>query len=145
MSRVQIAFYKGPAGSFWQKLGHYVTCFWTQSQYSHCELVVDGVCYSASARDGGVRRKEIDLGTGKWDIVDWPDDYDAQDILNFFDWTKYKRYDWVGLLRFVFPFIPSAKSRWYCSEWCAAALGFGPIFVSPQQLYELVNVAGAFD
>ena len=28
--------------------------WWTGSIYSHCELVVDGMCYSSSAMDGGI-------------------------------------------------------------------------------------------
>ena len=50
---MQIAFYKGPAKGLTNKLGRLLVCLGTLSRYSHCELVIQGVCYSASARDGG--------------------------------------------------------------------------------------------
>lgn len=55
MSGVQIAFYRGPPRRWLHKLSHWLICLFTLSRYSHCELVIDGVCWSSSARDGGVR------------------------------------------------------------------------------------------
>jgi hypothetical protein len=46
---VQLALYKSH--------GNWVNRFirwWTGSPYSHCELVINGTCYSSSVRDGGV-------------------------------------------------------------------------------------------
>ena len=45
---VQLALYKAR--------GNWINRFirwWTSSQYSHCELVINGTCYSSSVRDGG--------------------------------------------------------------------------------------------
>ena len=56
---MQIAFYKAKFGNFTDKI---VSAF-TFSPYSHCEMVFsDGICASASLRDGGVRFKYINLG-----------------------------------------------------------------------------------
>ena len=66
----KIAFYKGPPTPLWRKVGHYAIRLWTWSRWSHAELVIDGVCWSASARDGGVRQKQIDLTSGRWDVFE---------------------------------------------------------------------------
>ena len=91
MSNIQIAMYKGDG-----KIGNAVTRYWTRSQYSHCELVIDGVCRSSSFMDGGVRSKVIDLEDGKWELVGIPWG-DEKNILQFFDFTKGSGYDWAGI------------------------------------------------
>ena len=53
---VQLALYKAP-GEWTNALIRW----WTRSQYSHCELVIDGTCYSSSERDRGVRSKVMAL------------------------------------------------------------------------------------
>jgi hypothetical protein len=40
--------------------------WWTGSQYSHCELIVRGVCYSSTIRDGGVRAKVMALPAARY-------------------------------------------------------------------------------
>lgn len=130
---MQLAFYKGPAKDLAHKIAHWAVCFWTRSPYSHCELVIDGVCYSSSTRDGGVRSKEIDLASGNWDLV--PVQGDLLMAMVHFRGTKGLPYDWAGVMRFVFPWLPNPARRWYCSEWCAAALGWEQIELSPQELY----------
>ena len=47
---VQLALYKGRGTLF-----NALIRWWTRSPYSHCELVINGTCYSSSIRDGGVR------------------------------------------------------------------------------------------
>ena len=141
--RVQIAFYKGPAKSIWQKIAHRVICVRTGSIYSHCELVIDGVCYSASARDGGVRAKTIDLASGKWDVYDWPKDSTADYALSFYGLTRGCGYDWAGVFRFLLPILPVAETRWWCSEWVAAALRMPEWDSSPQRLWWLCRLEGA--
>lgn len=58
---MQLALYKAP-GAWYDKL--------VRVAYSHCELVIDGVCYSSSPRDNGVRSKAIDLHSGSWDLIE---------------------------------------------------------------------------
>lgn len=62
---MMLAFYKAEHGDKVDKLVSTVI----DSKYSHVELVFsDGICFSASPRDKGVRFKNIDLNNGKWDL-----------------------------------------------------------------------------
>ena len=133
---MQIAFYKGPATGLVNKIGRLLVCLGTLSRYSHCELVVQGVCYSASARDGGVRGKVIDLGSGHWDVVDVPGDEVA--ALAWFERHQGDHYDWMGVLRFALPFLRQRPGKWFCSEAVAEALGVADSAgVSPGDLWEV--------
>ena len=133
---MQIAFYKGPAKGLTNKLGRLLVCLGTLSRYSHCELVIQGVCYSASARDGGVRGKVIDLASGHWDVVDVPGDEAA--ALAWFRQHEGERYDWMGVLRFVAPFLRQRPGKWFCSEAVAEALGVADSAgVTPGDLWEV--------
>lgn len=133
---MQIAFYKGPATGITNKLGRLLVCIGTLSRYSHCELVIQGVCYSASARDGGVRSKVIDLASGHWDVVDVPGDEAA--ALAWFCAHMGEAYDWMGVLRFALPFLRQRPGKWFCSEAVAEALGVADSAgVSPGDLWEV--------
>ena len=119
---MQVALYKGPPADLAHKLAHWAVCVFTRSIYSHCELVIDGVCWSASARDGGVRRKLIDLQSGRWDV--FPIHGDRASAWAWFTAHEGQRYDWAGVMRFSLPFLTNSRTRWFCSEAVAAALGF---------------------
>lgn len=131
-----LAFYKGPAVDWVHKTTHHATCIWTRSKYSHVELVIDGVCYSSSGRDGGVRKKVISTlyTSGRWDIYEVQ--IDKAFALNLFKREAGLGYDYLGVAKFVLPFIPSSQSRWYCSELVTAMLGTTDNHKSPQQLFE---------
>jgi len=133
---MQIAFYKGPAKGLVNKLGRLLVCIGTWSKYSHCELVINGMCYSASARDGGVRSKAIDLASGHWDVVEVPGD--AMRALAWFQRHQGDRYDWWGVLRFALPFLRQRPGKWFCSEAVAEALGMADSAgVTPGDLWEV--------
>lgn len=123
--RCQLAFYKGPPRhDLAHTLSHYAIRLWTWSRWSHAELVIDGVCYSSSPRDGGVRGKEIDLGSGRWDVLPLHlDDERLEDALAWFLTNAGDRYDWAGIARFVLPFLPHGRRRWFCFEAIGSALG----------------------
>lgn len=121
-------------------LGNAITRWWTGSHYSHCELVIDDICYSASFMDGGVRKKNIDLKSGRWDIVsiDWAD---KQAAIEFFENTKGAKYDWIGILGSQ---LINRKvhdiNRWFCSEWVGCAIKFpNPEMLSPDILCKWVK------
>ena len=123
---VQIAFYKGPPrNDLLHSVSHYAIRLWTWSRWSHAELVIDGVCYSSSSRDGGVRAKVIDLASGRWDVVevDLTDKQVAQSLAWFLT-NDGDKYDWAGIVRFVIPFLPQGKRRWFCFEAIGESLGF---------------------
>lgn len=119
--------------------------WWTGSIYSHCELVVDGWCYSSSAMDGGVRCKQIRLDPEKWDVVDlaW---VSAAQVLKYFRQTDDERYGWLGLIvSQLFNLNRETKGAQFCSQWCAGALGLpSPASYSPHTLAELCEYMNSF-
>ncbi len=139
---LRLALYKGPPTDLAHKLAHWAVCTFNASPYSHCELVLDGVCWSASARDGapgkpdGVRGKVIDLTSGRWDVIDISGDESA--ALAWFKAHEGLRYDWAGVARFAVPFLKVSANRWFCSEACGAALGIGqPHTLTPRSLAQM--------
>ncbi len=128
MSRVQLALYKGPGTTLAHRVTHAVTCLvltvrrlqWCP--YSHAELVIDGVCHSSSVRDGGVRRKRIDLTTNRWVVRDMLG-IDADAALRRFAEREGRGYDWPGALRWGLPFLRQRPRADYCFEVVAYMLG----------------------
>lgn len=97
--------------------------WWTDSPYSHCEVVVDGLWYSSSIRDGGVRVTNISEDLEHWDFIELPE-YMGKRVLSYFADTVDEPYGWKDLiLRQVFNKRGNSVGA-FCSEWCAAALGF---------------------
>lgn len=132
---VALALYKGRG-----QIGNAFIRWWTGSQYSHCELVVDGWCYSSSMMDKGVRRKRIDIDSGHWDLIPLPF-ADVLAISNYFERTDHHRYGWLGLIRSqMFNRNRKTHGAQFCSEWCANALELpnAPSY-SPASLGRLVQ------
>lgn len=138
-----LAFYKG-TGRWDDRLIR----FFTRSAYSHVELLLAGdhdhqkrpvAAISASGRDGGVRRKEIDFRSGRWDVVPvlgWAHD----DAWNFAFSKLGDGYDWLAIaLTFVLPLRLQSKNRWFCSELCAHAVGLTGQGVAPGDLLDRVK------
>lgn len=125
MSSIAIAFYKGPPNDDWvHALSHYGIRVWTWSRWSHAELVIDGWCWSASGRDHGVRRKRIDLESGRWDVVHL--DLDQEAIARALAWFllhEGESYDYRNILRFMIPAVGHNKRHWVCFESIGEALG----------------------
>jgi len=97
--------------------------WWTGSYYSHCEIVVDGWCYSSSVMDKGVRRKRIDLNPEKWDLIEMPW-ASADDVQHYFAQTDHYRYGWPSLITSqLLNLNRPVKGAEFCSEWCANAVG----------------------
>lgn len=117
MEQLKLAFYKGK-GNFYDAIIKLTTF----SKYSHVELVIDGVCYTSSPRDGGVRSKVIDLNSGNWDV--FPIDGDKIYAVEFFEKNIGKPYDWLGAIKSILPFFPNHQNKFYCSEVVAIALKF---------------------
>jgi len=82
MSKVVIAFYKHKRerNSVKNTLFRFfddAIRFFTHGPYSHCEIVISNpqsskiyTCFSASNRDGGVRKKIMELPPERWDLVE---------------------------------------------------------------------------
>lgn len=144
---VQLALFKGKG-----LIGNAFIRLWTGSEYSHCELVVDGWCYSSSVMDKGVRRKLVGEGEGrislspdKWDLISLPW-ADAERIVEYFAATDHHRYGWPSLILSQFLNLNRpVKGAQFCSEWCAAAPGLPvPSSLSPRTLGEWCSYLGGF-
>ena len=104
----------------------------TRSPYSHVEYVQDTTqmddqgrheCWSSSARDGGVRCKQILLNDLNWELV--PVLWQTHDLRVFFALKLGAKYDYIGILfSQLFAFHRQQKNRWFCSELIAAGLFF---------------------
>ncbi|GHV01553.1 hypothetical protein AGMMS49521_2020 [Campylobacterota bacterium] len=134
---MQVIFYRAKSGSWADK----AIALWTHGGFSHCEILLDnGNMVSASQRENRVREKPHKYNPKKWEYVDLNYDYEqTQKVEEFLSAHIGNKYDWVGISGFVLP-IKQAKSKWFCSELCAAALGFkNPDKISPNKLYKLLK------
>lgn len=138
---MKLAFYKatrpGLAG-FMNRLIRW----WTNSPYSHVELVFsDGVCGSSSFEDGGVRLKHIEMSPEKWDFVDIGGDEQA--ARNWFLIHYGQPYDVLGLFGFIWRRGTHSRGKWSCSEAVAASLHIiDAEQLSPHLLYVIFNPRG---
>ncbi len=132
---LQIAFYKGK-----KKILNKLIAWWTKGDYSHVELVINGVCYSSSMQDGGVRKKQIDLDNSQnWDVFQL-NGFDQQAAYNWFEANLGKGYDYIGLVHFVFPSVYHNENRFFCSEAIAKSLGIPEArSLSPNSLFTLLD------
>lgn len=117
---MKLALYKAK-GAFFDRLVRLVT----RSQYSHCELVIEGVSYSSSPRDGGVRKKVINYSPESWDVVEIADK-DTAYALATFDRYQGQRYDYLGAIGAGIPLLRyiNAKNKKFCSELVGMMLDF---------------------
>jgi hypothetical protein len=118
---VKIALYKGtrPGLAALFSIG---TRLWTRGDYSHCELVFDdGVSYSSSFVDHGVRGKLIVFNPEHWDFVDLGADCPV--ARSWFTERLGQQYDLLGLLGFLWGPTRDCTDKWFCSEAVASALG----------------------
>lgn len=144
---MKIAFYKGKG-----TISDRVIRWWTTGDYSHVEITFsDGVSFSSSGRDKGTRFKKIDFNTDKWDMFQYVgyinDSHESVLGTNIRKWCEAqlgKKYNYRGLLQFVWGAAQSSEHKWYCSQICARALErirlvSAPERVSPQSLFEIIN------
>lgn len=132
--RYYLALYKGHRdGSGWRvwcaRATDWLTRILTRGQYSHAEIaygpaeVGEYDCISSSVRDGGVRAKTMPLPADKWDLIPLPDSINEHGQLDrLYRNTVSQPYDWFGAVGVVFK-TRQRGDKWFCSEWCAAALG----------------------
>lgn len=143
---MKVAFYKGKKHLF-----NRLVSWWDNGPYSHCELLVEEVsvpdgsgdlsylCYSSSITDGGVRKKVIELESGKWDIID-VSSIDEAYAREWFKEHEGCKYDVIGLIGFLFRIIPGEKNRFFCSEAVAGMLGMKDGWrLSPNALFGVLN------
>lgn len=143
---ITLAFYKGRGETLGQRMQDAVICLVTRGRYSHVELISGRAqhghlahCFSSSGRDGGVREKPILLSHNNWDLVEL--NLDPTAPTKFISDRIGAKYDYSGILLSQFlAFGRHNPDKWFCSEICAAALGFpNPQRVSPQFLFDVVT------
>lgn len=121
-----------------------IVCFTTWSKYSHVEILYHfndtlkvGYSWGSSPRDNGVRMAQFYYNPQHWDIFELQSPKTEIDMNSFFSQELGCKYDWLGVLRFVIPFLPESKTRWFCSEIVASFLGFKkPWLYTPADLVE---------
>lgn len=134
---ITLAFYIGANGNWQDKL----ICWATSGRFSHVEIAYAPAdegktwCIGASGRDGGVRRKALDLANGNWVLIELArEDLDA--VLQHCIGQIGAGYDLAGavLSPLCLPFCTSLD-RWFCSELIAAALDLDvPSHIHPNAL-----------
>lgn len=136
---MQLALYKGPPrNDVAHTVSHYAIRLWTWSKWSHAELVIDGLCWSSSARDKGIRSKQIDLSSDRWDVVDLDLPESAKlSALVWFQMHDQDKYDWLNIGRFVLPILGQKRNRWTCFEALGTSLGLaGAHKLTANDLYQ---------
>lgn len=124
----------------WHDVGGHLICWWTRSPYPHVEIVINGVCYSSSLRDGGVRKKVIDLDKPHWRVIpiEWADEIE---VLRVFFRHQGQPYGYLDLIAQHVLRLPVDDPGLLCSELCALMLGLPESMargMSPGQLVEYV-------
>lgn len=137
---VKLAMYVGKG-----KIGNAAIRSWTGRKESHCELIVDGLAYSSSIMDKGVRKKYIDFDSENWHVVDIPWASQEQ-VIKHYEKTKSNKYGWWSLITSqVFNRNKDDGGADFCSEWCARALGLpSPNSYSPGTLADMVEFLNTF-
>lgn len=126
---MKLAFYK--AKGDWVDL---IIRVFTNSKYSHVEIVHNKDWYSSSPRDGGVRVKQIQDDGNSWDFIEV--DIDKERLYQKYREYKGRGYDFKGiLLSNVLPIGWHSKHKATCSEFVADVLGYeNPSKFSSQQI-----------
>ena len=132
---VSLALYVGKG-----KIGNWAIRKWTGRQESHCELVVDGLAYSSSIQDKGVRAKYIEWNPSHWRFIPIPWASKEQ-VISHYEKTKDNKYAFFSLLTSqIFNRNVDDDGADFCSEWCSRALGLpNPNTYSPGTLADLVE------
>lgn len=116
---MQVAFYKGKG-----KLFNYAIRWWTKSQYSHCEVIMDsGLSIGSSFMDGGVRPKAIDYTKhpDRWDFIDIGPE--TPERLARIEEMRGMKYDTLGTFGFVWGPAEEDKGKVFCSDFAARVDG----------------------
>ena len=129
--KAKLAFYKAKGN--WVDL---LIRVFTNSKYSHVEIVINKDWYSSSPRDGGVRIKQIVDDGNSWDFIEV--EIDKERLYQKYREYKGKGYDFKGiLLSNILPFGWNSKDKATCSEFVADVIGFSePEKYNPQDIID---------
>ena len=129
---MKIHFYKAREGKIGDKVVGLVSVF------SHVELEIDGVFYSSSNRDGGVRSKIIDTSNKqKWVSFELKNNIDRNICLNYFKSVEGQKYDWLNIFfSQIFKLNIQSNNKQICSEFVGNCLQLDNAYkYSPEALF----------
>jgi hypothetical protein len=94
--------------------------FTSGGKYNHVSIGINGYIYQAKM-DYGVTKVRCDRD---YNAVDWLHvwDIDVQRVSEFLDAQVGKKYDWLGVISFLWVFIQQGRERWFCSELATVSL-----------------------
>jgi hypothetical protein len=100
---------------------------WTIGSYSHVELVIDGMSYTAGVSENAIRCKYIDYKkeSNIWDVYELDmTDEQIKVMLQFYKDTEGRKYDFKGIVlsQFLWFVNKDDKDRYFCSEWTLQAI-----------------------
>jgi hypothetical protein len=145
---MRIAFYVGPT-NFFGKLVR----LWRRSNISHVEIILsNGIALTSDPTRGGVVIYSWDSSPENeknWTFLDVEISKKSENkIFEFAQAENPAKYDWAGILfTQFFNFGWESRSKWFCSEFCSAALKLvfptslketQPHRVAPDELYSLL-------
>lgn len=114
--------------------------------YSHVELVFsDGMSFSSSPRDGGVRFKAIEFNPDRWVFFRLRYTPKHEAIIRARARSiEGAEYDWLGIFcHQLLPVGVQNDSKWWCSEAIQWALYEFPFRISPNVMAKLYGAPGA--
>jgi len=144
---MEIAFYKGP--------GDIITFLIraiTRSRYSHTKIrFFNELVFQASGRRpaGITLRPWTKEHEERWDVIRIPLDVEREtEVLNYTMQFVGGQFSWLGLFRFLFPWLPRDTHGWFCTEIIVHILQIklgllkdGRLDMTPQELYDkLVDI-----
>lgn len=100
-------------------IGYLIRIF-TKSEFNHVSVTVDGYTYEADILQGvWVVPKEKNIGIIKSVEIKKVNDCE---VIYFINEQLGKKYDLLGVLSFIWRFLPNRIGRWYCSELAMVSL-----------------------
>lgn len=129
---MKIHFYRARNGKLGDKIVGIASIF------SHVELEIDGVYYSSSNRDGGVRSKTIDTSNPKkWVSFQLKNNIDKSICLKYFETVEGQKYDWLNIFfSQIIKLNIQSKNKQICSEFIANCLNLKDAYkYSPEALF----------
>jgi hypothetical protein len=135
MTVITLAYYHGG-----KSIQHRLIRWWTNSAFSHVELFDPKtvICWSSSSKDGGVRKKYINLTNGRWTIVQYKLPFESHP-LNWFEEHEGLSYNWNSIFNYVWYAFTELPNEFNCSVAIAKSLGFHYIDrITPSELEEFL-------
>jgi hypothetical protein len=145
--KIQVAFFKSG-----KSISDKLIKFWTKSQYSHVEILVEGFSYDANTKLGLRKYAKESYDLEQWDVVSIDVDISKENFGKIERFIKNQiglKYDWRGI--FLSQFVKmgiDSDTKWFCSEFVTKILQLflieetldeKPNKVSPEKLSELLS------